>query len=189
IGVIYKGNIVEIAPSEELFNYPLHPYTRSLISAIPIPDPALEKNKVLFTYDPSMHDYSEDKPEMVCIGHDHYVYGNKKEIEEYKSVRDKNEIIKSITIRDPNAPDEHNTQDDVVSREEILETPLHDTGSIWYSIGSFLLPVFGLIAAGIFKHHKYYRNFKACRKGALIGLGILGAIIILFLIFLLMSII
>lgn len=189
IGVIYKGNIVEVAPSEELFNYPLHPYTRSLISAIPIPDPALEKNKVLFTYDPSMHDYSEDKPEMVCIGHDHYVYGNKKEIEEYKAVRDKNEIIKSITIRDPNSPDEHNTQDDIVSREEILETPLHDTGSIWYSIGSFLLPIFGLIAAGIFKHNKYYRNFKACRKGALIGLGILGAIIILFLIFLLMSII
>lgn len=50
IGVIYKGRIVEIASSEELFNYPLHPYTRSLISAIPLPDPQLEKNKVLFTY-------------------------------------------------------------------------------------------------------------------------------------------
>ena len=87
IGVIYKGDIVEVAPAEELFNFPLHPYTRSLISAIPIPDPALEKNKVLFTYDPSVHDYSVDKPEMVCIGHDHYVYGNKKEIEEYKAVR------------------------------------------------------------------------------------------------------
>lgn len=190
IGVIYKGNIVEIAPSEELFNYPLHPYTRSLISAIPIPDPALEKNKVLFTYDPSMHDYSEEQPEMVCIGHDHYVYGNKKEIEEYKSVREKNVPLKSITIRDPNAPaEEHNPEDDVVSREVILETPLHDTGSIWYSVGSFLLPIFGLIAAGIFKHKKYYRNYKACRKGALIGLGIIGAIIILFLIFLLLSII
>ena len=76
IGVIYKGNIVEVAEAEELFNYPLHPYTHSLISAIPIPDPQLEKNKVLYTYDPSIHDYSEDKPEFVCIGHDHYVYGN-----------------------------------------------------------------------------------------------------------------
>ena len=37
IGVIYKGRIVEIATSDELFNYPLHPYTRSLISAIPLP--------------------------------------------------------------------------------------------------------------------------------------------------------
>ncbi len=45
IGVIYKGNIVEVAEAEELFNYPLHPYTHSLISAIPIPDPQLEKNK------------------------------------------------------------------------------------------------------------------------------------------------
>ena len=49
IGVIYKGNIVEVAEAEELFNYPLHPYTHSLISAIPIPDPQLEKNKVLYT--------------------------------------------------------------------------------------------------------------------------------------------
>ena len=52
IAVIYKGDIVEIADAEELFNFPLHPYTHSLISAIPIPDPQLEKNKVLFTYDP-----------------------------------------------------------------------------------------------------------------------------------------
>ena len=68
---------MEIAETDELFNFPLHPYTRSLISAIPIPDPQLEKNKVLFTYDPSVHDYSVDKPEMTCIGHGHYVYGNK----------------------------------------------------------------------------------------------------------------
>ena len=67
IAVIYKGDIVEIADAEELFNFPLHPYTHSLISAIPIPDPQLEKNKVLFTYDPSIHDYSTDKPELVCI--------------------------------------------------------------------------------------------------------------------------
>ena len=68
IGVIYKGNIVEIASSEELFDFPLHPYTRSLISAIPIPDPKLEKNKSLFIYDPTIHDYSEDQPELICVG-------------------------------------------------------------------------------------------------------------------------
>lgn len=116
IGVIYKGDIVEVAPAEELFNFPLHPYTRSLISAIPIPDPALEKNKVLFTYDPSVHDYSVDKPEMVCVGHDHYVYGNKKEIEEYKAVREKNEPIKSITIRQPGEP----------IPEDMEEAPSHE---------------------------------------------------------------
>ena len=101
IGVIYKGNIVEVADAEELFNFPLHPYTHSLISAIPIPDPQLEKNKVLYTYDPSIHDYSVDKPEFVDIGHNHFVYGNKKEIEEYKALREKGEPLQPITIRKP----------------------------------------------------------------------------------------
>ena len=98
IGVIYKGNIVEIAEAEELFNFPLHPYTHSLISAIPLPDPKLEKNKELYIYDPSMHDYSEDQPELVDIGNNHFVYGNKKEIEEYKAIREKNVPLKTITI-------------------------------------------------------------------------------------------
>lgn len=98
IGVIYKGEIVEIADAEELFAFPLHPYTRSLISAIPIPDPKLEKKKKLFVYDPSQHDYSEDKPEMVCIGHNHYIFGNKKEIEEYKRVREEGVPLKSSSF-------------------------------------------------------------------------------------------
>ena len=57
------------------------------MSAIPIPDPILEKKKQLFSYDPKMHDYSVDKPELVDIGHNHFVFGNKKEIEEYKKIR------------------------------------------------------------------------------------------------------
>lgn len=186
IGVIYKGNIVEVAPAEELFDYPLHPYTRSLISAIPIPDPALEKHKVLFTYDPSVHDYSEDQPEMVCIGHDHYIYGNKKEIEEYKAVREKNVPIKSVTISDSEVT-EDDTQTETVSHEVILDTPLHDTGNPWYSVASFFLPIPGLIAAAIFKSKNYIRNFKACRKGALIGLGLLAAVVVLFIIFLIIA--
>lgn len=88
IGVIHKGHIVEVAEAEELFNHPLHPYTQSLMSAIPVPDPQIEKNKNLFVYDPSIHDYSVDKPEMVYIGHEHYIFGNKKEIEEYKRIRE-----------------------------------------------------------------------------------------------------
>ena len=131
IGVIYKGDIVEVADAEELFNFPLHPYTRSLISAIPIPDPQLEKNKVLFTYDPSVHDYSEDKPEFVCIGHDHWVYGNKKEIEEYKAIREKGQPLKSITILDPGAPREEVKQEisHTAEEEEFLSSPVHDTGN------------------------------------------------------------
>ena len=193
IGVIYKGDIVEIADAEELFDFPMHPYTRSLISAIPIPDPALEKNKVLFTYDPSVHDYSEDKPELVDIGNHHFVYGNKKEIEEYKAIREKGEKLKSITILDPSAP---LTEEQVRQVEEsipvadiMLERPLHDTGSKWYSIGSFFLPPIGIIAGLIFKKFKHIRNYKACLKGAFIGLGVLAAVVVLFALLLLLAVV
>ena len=182
IGVIYKGDIVEIAEAEELFDFPLHPYTRSLISAIPIPDPILEKNKVLFTYDPSVHDYSEDKPELVDIGNNHFVYGNEKEIEEYKAIRAKGEKVKSITILDPDAPRPEQTEQKVDENgsDAFLETPLHDTGSKWYSILSFFLPILGLIAAGVFRHFHHIRNYKACKKGAIAGLITLAVIILFF---------
>ncbi|MBQ4297062.1 MAG: ABC transporter ATP-binding protein [Clostridia bacterium] len=87
IVVIYKGRIMEIAETEELFAYPLHPYTKSLFSAIPIPDPIIEKKKKLFVYDPSVHDYSTDEPQLCDIGNGHMVFGNAKEIEEYKKIR------------------------------------------------------------------------------------------------------
>ena len=192
IGVIYKGNIVEIAEAEELFDYPLHPYTRSLISAIPIPDPQLEKNKVLFTYDPSVHDYSEEQPELVEISPGHFVFGNTKEIEEYKAIRTKGEKLKSITIVDPETMAQEPSapaEDYLSSGDYILDAPLHDTGSKWYAVLSFFLPIPGLIAALLFKKFKHIRNFKACRKGALIGLGVLAAIILLFCIGLLIAVI
>ncbi len=189
IAVIYKGDIVEIANAEELFDFPLHPYTHSLISAIPIPDPQLEKNKVLFTYDPSVHDYSEDKPQLTCIGHDHWVFGNKKEIEEYKAIREKNVPLKSVTIRQPGeAEDVQAEETENIANEPILDAPLHDTGSFWYKLLSFLLPVLGLIAGAIFKKKRYYRNYKACKKGAIAGLITLGALIVLFGLLLLASV-
>ena len=184
IGVIYKGDIVEVAEAEELFDFPMHPYTRSLISAIPIPDPALEKNKVLFSYDPSVHDYSVDKPEMVDIGHGHYVFGNKAEIEEYKALRAKGEKVKSITILDPNGPDAEENKKKVEESlpvgETILDTPLHDTGSKWYAILSFFLPLLGLIGGLVFKKFNHIRNYKACMKGAVSGLIVIAVVILFF---------
>ncbi len=191
IGVIYKGDIVEIADAEELFDYPLHPYTRSLISAIPIPDPQLEKNKVLFTYDPSVHDYSEDKPELVDIGHNHFIFGNKKEIEEYKAIREKGEKVKSITILDPNAPKEENqklVEESLPVGESILDTPLHDTGNKLYAILSFFLPLLGLIAGLVFKKFNHIRNYKMCKKGAIVGLITFGAVILFFALMLLLAV-
>ena len=87
IVVIYKGRIMEIAETEELFAYPLHPYTRSLISAIPVPDPQIEKNKKLIVYDPSMHDYSTEQPELTDLGNGHMVFGSRTEIECYRQLR------------------------------------------------------------------------------------------------------
>ena len=189
IGVIYKGDIVEIAEAEELFNFPLHPYTKSLISAIPIPDPQLEKNKVLFTYDPSVHDYSEDKPEMVDIGHNHYIYGNKKEIAEYKAIREKGVPVKSVTILEPGeaAPEKTPEQkaaeqkaEEVKLSSEILEHPIHDTGSKWLALLSFFLPLLGLLGAFVYRKRNYIRNYKACKKGAVIGFITLGVILAIF---------
>ena len=72
IGVMYYGHMVELATSDELFAHPLHPYTQSLLSAIPLPDPLLEKKRKRLKYDPlSAHNYGNEMPEMreVCPGH------------------------------------------------------------------------------------------------------------------------
>lgn len=77
IGVMYFGNMVELASSDELFAHPLHPYTRSLLSAIPLPDPDAEKNRVRITYNPiAEHDYTVDKPSMREVVPGHFVYCN-----------------------------------------------------------------------------------------------------------------
>ncbi|MBQ9862739.1 MAG: ATP-binding cassette domain-containing protein, partial [Lachnospiraceae bacterium] len=88
IVVIYRGKIMEIAEAEELFAHPLHPYTKSLMSAIPVPDPAIEKDKKLMVYDPkTMHNYETEKPELVDIGNGHMVYASPSELEKYKELR------------------------------------------------------------------------------------------------------
>ena len=84
IAVIHKGRIVELAESEELFRHPLHPYTKALLSAVPNPNPYLERGKKLVVYDPSCHDYSTDKPSWNEILPGHFVYGNNKEMDGYR---------------------------------------------------------------------------------------------------------
>ena len=184
IAVIYKGDIVEVAETDELFNYPLHPYTRSLISAIPIPDPKLEKHKVLFTYDPSVHDYSVEKPELTDIGHNHFVYGSPSEIKEYKRIREQDEPLKSITILPEDQEIASSVAQNVHVDEDFLQTPPHDTGSIWLTVLSFLLPLLGLVGTILFKKFHHFRNYRMCKKGTIAGFAVLGAIILIFLILL-----
>ncbi|EOT25589.1 oligopeptide transport ATP-binding protein AmiF [Enterococcus saccharolyticus subsp. saccharolyticus ATCC 43076] len=85
IAVIRAGRILELAETEELFRNPLHPYTKALLSAVPIPDPILARKKQLVVYNPEMHDYSTDKPRFEEVKPGHYVYGNTLELAGYRA--------------------------------------------------------------------------------------------------------
>ena len=85
IGVMYFGKMVEMATSDELFLHPLHPYTRSLLSAIPLPDPIYEKNRQRIVYNPlAEHDYSEQQPTFREILPGHFVMCNDAEEAKYR---------------------------------------------------------------------------------------------------------
>ena len=86
IGVMYFGKLVELASSEELFSHPLHPYTKSLLSAIPLPDPHYEKKRQRISYNPlAEHDYSSQKPSLREVAPGHFVYCNNAEEEKYRA--------------------------------------------------------------------------------------------------------
>ena len=85
IGVMYYGKMVELATSDELFANPMHPYTKSLLSAIPLPDPVYEKNRKRITYDPLVeHDYSVDLPTLREVSPGHFVSCNDAEFAKYQ---------------------------------------------------------------------------------------------------------
>ena len=85
IAVMYFGKIVELGTSDELFAHPFHPYTRALLSAIPLPDPITEKNRQRIVYNPRLdHDYSKEGPSMQEVYPGHFVYCNTEELEKYR---------------------------------------------------------------------------------------------------------
>ena len=84
IGVMYFGNMVELAHADELYDHPVHPYTKALLSAIPQPDPLSEKSKERLYYDPSIHDYSVEQPRFQEIRPGHFVYASDSEMEKYR---------------------------------------------------------------------------------------------------------
>ena len=85
IAVIHKGDIVELADAEELVTHAIHPYTRSLLSAIPMPSPHRERNKHLLVYDPSMHDYSKEAPQWRELRPNHFVLCSEAEAKQWLS--------------------------------------------------------------------------------------------------------
>ncbi|MGG2093210.1 ATP-binding cassette domain-containing protein [Bacillus sp. S13(2024)] len=86
IGVMYHGKIVELAMSEELYEHPIHPYTKSLLSAIPLPDPDYERNRKRIVYDPSQHQYGNEEPKMREIRPGHFVLCSEAEYKKYKEI-------------------------------------------------------------------------------------------------------
>ena len=85
IGVMYYGKMVELATSDELFAHPLHPYTKSLLSAIPLPDPHLEKQRTRVIYNAiADHDYSTDLPSLREVAPGHFVRCNDAEEKRYR---------------------------------------------------------------------------------------------------------
>ncbi|MCL2008102.1 MAG: ABC transporter ATP-binding protein [Treponema sp.] len=87
VAVIHKGRIVELAETEKIFAYPMHPYTRALLSAIPQPNPDYEQSKKIVAYDPSKHNYSNEPPSWNEIYTGHFVLCNEREKDEYLKER------------------------------------------------------------------------------------------------------
>lgn len=85
--VIYKGNIVELAETEKLFSNPIHPYTRTLLSAVPEPNPYKERDKIVEVYDPTQHQYDTHPPSFTEVEEGHFVLANEEEIERYRTTK------------------------------------------------------------------------------------------------------
>ena len=86
IAIMHRGVFVELADTERLYKNPLHPYTKALLSAIPVADPRAEKQKKLFVYNPEIHDYSTYKPQWNEIEPGHFVLAAERELDKYREI-------------------------------------------------------------------------------------------------------
>ena len=82
---------------------------------------------------------------------------------------------------------EQHNEEIKVDKEEIMNQSPYDTGSMWFSILAFFLPIFGLIALPILKKHRFYKTIKSVRKGTIVGFSVIGISVLIFLIALLIS--
>lgn len=85
IAVITEGRIVEVARTEDLFSNPLHPYTKSLLQSVPIPDPKIEKEKIVKKYDSTLASEVTENHKLREIAPEHYVFCTEEEVEKFKA--------------------------------------------------------------------------------------------------------
>ncbi len=84
IAVMYRGKILELGSAKEIYNNPIHPYTKSLLSAIPHPDPIFERSNTRIKYDETIHDYEKENPKIQEITKSHFVYLSDEELVKYR---------------------------------------------------------------------------------------------------------
>lgn len=82
IAVMYRGKIVELGTSDEIYHHPIHPYTKSLLSAVPLPDPMSERKRERIPYVHEQGDGSEKVHEVLP---NHFVYGTDSQIKKWKN--------------------------------------------------------------------------------------------------------
>ncbi|MGE7666244.1 ABC transporter ATP-binding protein [Ureibacillus composti] len=80
IAVMYRGKIVELGTADEIYHHPIHPYTKSLLSAVPLPDPMSERKRQRIPYVHEQHDGSEKVHEVLP---NHFVYGTDSQIKKW----------------------------------------------------------------------------------------------------------
>ena len=116
-------------------------------------------------------------------------YGSPEEIEGYRALRERGEPLKTLSIVGVNTDAAQEGGDSGPGAGEvILDRPVHDTGSAWYAILSFFLPIIGLIAAIVFRRHNYIRNYKACRKGVIAFAATLAVCVLVLLLFIIIAV-
>lgn len=74
VAVMYKGKIVEIAETKELYNNPIHPYTKALLSSILVPNPAFAKKRTQIIVNQSLNDLSDERNKLLEVSEGHFVY-------------------------------------------------------------------------------------------------------------------
>ncbi|KGR77866.1 ABC transporter ATP-binding protein [Ureibacillus manganicus] len=81
IAVMYRGKIVELGEADEIYNNPIHPYTKSLLSAVPLPDPLSERTRTRIPYE---HEEVDETASVYEVTPKHFVYGTDAQIKKWK---------------------------------------------------------------------------------------------------------